>query len=462
MSKDSIRGKLCIEGHLVMKAPLLIGTGDKDEGNQTDIQILKDKDGRAFIPGTSLAGVLRQYVETESPRAAALLFGTDLEHPSAYEMELQSSTILYDVKLSNVTIVRRDSVNIDGVTGTGIQHGKFDYEVIDQGAHGTFAAEILLRNIHESERDLLQSALVRLANHLSDGFHLGARTAIGFGKAVLEDINVDIYDFQKAGDTAAYFMNQPSPSHMLFQHTPSEHAYPADDFVVDADFMLSGGLMVRDSDKSHLENGNSEEGKIDAIMMRDSDGNWRVPGASLKGVLRHRCEFILQSLGKDPDMLESLMGPDPQKLREHLSPKLRSRFLVDESRLTEAVRPYHQTRVRIDRFTGGYIDSALCSMMPVWQKEADKPALSMHWEIHNAQPWEIGLALLLLKDAWLGRIAIGSGKSIGCGRLQGLKANLYYQNKSLSLFADQQVQPENARKLQDFVDAFINMKGAET
>ena len=460
MSKGSIRGKLCIEGHLVMKAPLLIGMGEHDEGNQTDIQVMKDKNGDAFIPGTSLAGVLRQYIEADNPRAAALIFGTDLEEPSAYDMELQSSAIIYDIKLSNATIVHRDSVNLDGLTGTGIKHGKFDYEVIDQGAHGTFAAELILRNIHEKDRDLLENTLMRLGHHLADGFHLGARTAIGFGKAVLEDINIDVYDFHNVDDTAAYFLDKPPKKQITFKKKASEHGYPADSFVIDADFVLEGGLMVRDSDKSHLTGGEAEDGKIDAIMMRDSDGNWRVPGSSLKGVLRHRCEYILQSLGMDTAMLESLMGPDPQKLREHLSPKSRSRFLVDEICLSEAVQPYQQTRIRIDRFTGGTIDSALFTSMPVWQKEPDKRAMTMHWEIRRAQPWEIGLVLLLLKDAWLGRIALGSGKSIGYGRLRGMKANLYYEGKLLSRIEGQNITPEQAGKLQEFVDAFINMKGA--
>ena len=460
MNKESICGKLCIEGNLVLKAPLLIGMGGHEEGNQIDIQIMKDKNGDAFIPGTSLAGVLRQYVEMENSRAAALLFGTDLEQPSAYEMKLQSSTIIHDIKLSNVTIVHRDSVNLDGLTGTGIKHGKFDYEVIDQGAHGIFTAEIILRNIHENERDLLESTLMRLGHHLADGFYLGARTAIGFGKVVLEDIITDVYDFQNADDTAAYFMDRPPRYHKTFKKNASEHAYPADSFVVDADFLLEGGLMVRDSDKSHLLGDEAKNGKIDAIMMRDSDGNWCVPGSSLKGVLRHRCEYILQSLGKNRDMLESLMGPDPQKLREHLSPKSRSRFLVDEIRLSDAVQPYQQTRIRVDRFTGGTIDSALFTSMPVWQKDMDKRALAMHWEIHHAQPWEIGLTLLLLKDAWLGRIAIGSGKAIGYGRLRGLEAKLYYKGKPFSRLDGLSIQPKEAGKLQEFVDAFINMKEA--
>ena len=459
MNKESVRRRLHVEGKLLLKAPLLIGTGSNDDKNQTDIQILKGKDGIPFIPGTSLTGVLRQYVEEDDPRAAALLFGEDVEHPSAYELKLQSSIILYDIKLRNAEIVRRDSVNIDGLTGTGIKQGKFDYEAIDQGAHGIFAADIIWRGIHEKEKELLDNKLERLWNHLSDGIHLGARTAIGFGRAVLEDIEIDCYDFQDPADTAAYFLNKPSKSHKIFKHKASEHAYPSNNFIVDADFALKSGLLVRDYDKSHMED--SSENSIDAIMLRDSDGNWLIPGTSLKGVLRHRAEYILQSMGRDTDILESLMGPDPAKLRSHLSPKLRSRFRVDEVRMVAAnLKAYPQSRNRVDRFTGGTIDAALFTMVPVWQKDPAEKALSMHWEIHNAQPWEIGLALLLLKDMWLGKIAIGGGKSVGHGRLSGLQACLHYDGSTISLSEGKGVSPEIAESLQKYVDAFTNRKEA--
>lgn len=446
----------------MLKAPLLIGTGSNDDKNQIDIQILKDKSGTPFIPGTSLAGVLRQYVEEDNQRAAALLFGEDVEHPSAYELQLQSSIIIYDIKLRNADIVRRDSVNIDGLTGAGIKQGKFDYEVIDQGAHGIFAAELILRGIHEEEKDLLDHTLERLWNHLANGIHLGARTAIGFGYAILKDIEIDCYDFQDSADTAAYFLDKPSKSHKKFKHKASEHAYPADDFIVEADFALNGGLMVRDYDISHMDDSpDDKEGKIHAVMMRDSDGNWLIPGASLKGVLRHRAEYILQSLGKNTDILESLMGPDPAKLRKHLSPKLRSRFLVDEVRLVAAnLQAYPQSRNRIDRFTGGTIDAALFTMAPVWQKNLAERALSMHWEIHNAKPWEIGLVLLLLKEMWLGKIAIGGCKSIGYGRLSGLQARLFYKDSTISLSEGKPVSPETADTLQKYVDAFASREEA--
>ena len=70
-----ITKKILLEGTLSLDSPLLIGTGltAREARQETDMQVLKDKKERPFIPGTSLAGVLRMLLADED---AALLFGS--------------------------------------------------------------------------------------------------------------------------------------------------------------------------------------------------------------------------------------------------------------------------------------------------------------------------------------------------------------------------------------------------
>lgn len=461
MNKESIVGKLIIRGKLSLNSPLLIGSGMEDDSNQTDVQILKDKDGIPFIPGTSLTGVIRQYVELEDNRAAALLFGTSKDFDKAYSDELQSSVIIYDVKLSNADIVHRDSVNIDGITGTGIDAGKFDYEVIERGAHGIFATEINFRGIHETEEEILRRSLMRLGNYLSRGFYIGARTSIGFGKAVISDMEVIPYDFRTMEDTKAWFMGKPSQNHFVFSPSKNENVYPNDSLVIKANFALSSSLIVRDARKEILDMASDGKSNLSAVMLQDSDGNWILPGSSIKGVLRHRAEHILRTLEKENfERLEKLMGPDSVKLRQKNSEKYRSRFRVAEVKLSNDVHYYPQSRVRIDRFTGGNIDGSLFTEGPVWQNGQDAPTVSMEWEINGAKNWDIGLAILLLKDVWLGKVAFGGGKSIGRGTLRGVSAKIYWHNEEITLGADGKADEKAAKELQQFVDAFVEEKEA--
>lgn len=74
MKQESIAAKIVAEGELVLDAPLLIGSGGGAEGeDDKDIHVLRNKEGIPYIPGTSLAGVLRAFVEADDPEAGALI-----------------------------------------------------------------------------------------------------------------------------------------------------------------------------------------------------------------------------------------------------------------------------------------------------------------------------------------------------------------------------------------------------
>jgi CRISPR-associated RAMP protein (TIGR02581 family) len=57
-------GRLEIRGHLELKTPLRIGAGGGDGMGLADIAVVKDALGRPYIPGSSLKGVLRAYIES--------------------------------------------------------------------------------------------------------------------------------------------------------------------------------------------------------------------------------------------------------------------------------------------------------------------------------------------------------------------------------------------------------------
>ena len=60
MNDSSVIGKILIHGEIVLKSPLLIGDGvGETADNFKDIHVQKNQSGKPFIPGTSIAGVLR-------------------------------------------------------------------------------------------------------------------------------------------------------------------------------------------------------------------------------------------------------------------------------------------------------------------------------------------------------------------------------------------------------------------
>ena len=87
--------------------------------------------------------------------------------------------------------------------------------------------------------------------------------------------------------------------------------------------------------------------------------------------------------------------------------KIKSRFIVSESYISpQNVSEVEHARNKIDRFTGGTLQGALFKTKPVYQR-IDTPTLKVHFEINDAKNFEAGRALFLLRDLWLGKIAIG-------------------------------------------------------
>ncbi len=92
MNEASVIGKIIITGELILRSPLLIGDGAGETFDNTrDIHVLKDRNNRPFIPGTSLCGVLREYMSNVEPQLIAPIFG-DAE-------KMQSSIRIDDIVL---------------------------------------------------------------------------------------------------------------------------------------------------------------------------------------------------------------------------------------------------------------------------------------------------------------------------------------------------------------------------
>ena len=472
MSEESIKSKVILKGTLVLDAPLLIGAGGIGAGNEIDTEVLKTKAGQPFIPGTSLAGVLRDFLAVEDAYGMRLLFGTDAAYERQHKTAWQSSVCIDDVKLNGVEIIIRDGVSIDEITGTAIEHHKFDYEAVGRGAKGDFRAEITLRGIHETgERaERTKDAIESLALRLATGFSLGAHTAKGFGAVHVKDLATYRYDFKNKDHVRAWLGSEEKREALVKPETceRQEKPYAKDDCVLEAKFALKSSLLVRDYERAgsvKAEGRAEQETSVQALMLREND-HWLIPGASIKGALRHRAAEILRKLDIDSTLLDRMMGPSLARIKTKPAEKWKSHLLVSEARLENGVVTGLQTRVRIDRFTGGKIDTGLFTTAPIWQREDEGAALSLRLVLHEPKEeeraWQIGLLLLLLKELSLGRLALGGEKGIGRGVLEGRGAVLHYHGEEIAWDATPgALTDEERRKLQGFVEALLKKREAK-
>ena len=470
-NEESIRGKIVLHGTLVLEAPLLIGAGGSGAGHDVDIEVLKTKAGQPFIPGTSLAGALRDFMTGESMIGTQLLFGTDVSYERQQKAAWQSSVILADVMLNGVEIVVRDGVSLDEITGTAIEHHKFDYEAVGNGAKGEFFAEITLRGIHETYGEEMEAAVDLLARKLASGFALGAHTAKGFGEVYVKDLKVYRYDFREKEHVKAWLDTREKREVAV---TPQTYARQdklcaKDDCLLEAKFALKSSLLVRDYERAMKvktkEKPDDEGTSVQALMLRERN-RWVIPGASIKGALRYRAAEMLRKLDIDDALLDCMMGPSLAHIKEAPEEKWKSRLIVSEAHLEEGIAPRLQTRVRIDRFTGGKLSTGLFTTAPIWQTDERSALLSLRLVLHEPKEeeraWEIGLLLLLLKELSLGRLALGGEKGIGRGTLEAREARFSYRGETIAWGASPAALTQEEReKLQGFVQALLEKREAK-
>ena len=136
-----------------LSSPLLIGSGKEE---QTDMDVLMTHDKVPYIPGSALAGVLRNYIENHmGGQEADNLFGTsgwgisldNREQPEG--IEYQSRILVYDTLLYNAYVTRRDGVRLDEYK-TSEERKKYDMQVVEDGARFLIRLEIIVRE-HQVE-----------------------------------------------------------------------------------------------------------------------------------------------------------------------------------------------------------------------------------------------------------------------------------------------------------------------
>lgn len=437
--------KIIITAQLITETPLRIASGTND--GLTDIMVLEDKNHRKFIPATSMAGVLKRAVAS----AYGVKYGTQIEKLLFGSIDDDSSNqsmiIISDVMLEKADKVVRDGVAIDYVTHAGIDTQKYDYEVIERGAVGKLKMEITVRKaladsisslkfkkMHDN-LDYVDDMAATLADILCSGIRMGSMTAKGFGK--VKAVASDVFFFNFTADKKAWqkYICKGELPQQGYKGNAVTMAKPKTSFVMSLDLAVKSSLLLGDYETAegiNIEH-KDEEGfkKLSAVPMT-SKNEYLIPGTSIKGVLRNRAMQIMMKLSGNEktatEVVENIMGYS----REQEDNKVESRqshLFVDEVYIKQedVLKKHAQTRNRIDKFTGGTMNTALFTEEPLWQQEKKVKAFTFNLEVVDCEPRDAGLMLLLLKDLYLGHVAFGGGKGIGRGVVEGCGARVSYK-----------------------------------
>lgn len=422
----TINKKYIIKGILINKSPLLIGGGAIDKTK--DVALVRDWQGKPYIPGTSLAGCLMNYFRERYDINNDLDFLWGQHKEKKYQAQL----LIDDAYLSddNYTIKIRDGVKIDNASGRAIEQGLYNYESLEPGAKFNFEAEITQRN--ESPVKFLNTFLKRFQKNKGT-FQIGALSSFGFGKMSFE--SMEILVFEDASSWMKYL--QTSVGGKPYEYTTESFYKSVSSSYLDIDVTLKQktAFIARDYSQDlsddliraiGAERLDKEDSSPDSITLLVNDQPV-LSAKTLKGALRSQGATIINTIlgfanesykprTNPHSILDKLFGKwieNPGDERQ----KTKSLLEIGETQISNVSRLQLHQRVSIDRFSGGAMESKLFNSVPVYPGENDI-TVNMRLKISNTDTEtkaQLGLLLYILRDLNDKLFSVGGEKSIGRG-----------------------------------------------
>jgi CRISPR/Cas system CSM-associated protein Csm3 (group 7 of RAMP superfamily) len=480
------RDVLCrfrLTGTLVAKTPLHVGGHGADV--DTDLPLTRDGRGELYVPGTSIAGALRQWCEQAfGDDSMNVHWGfQDGDHGHA------SFVIVEDLPVNEapaVVVEVRDGVGIDRRRGAAAEYIKYDRAILPRGTKLRFA---LSAEAKDSEQRLAVLAMLAALKEAMEkaGVRLGASKTRGLGRIKLEDGMLveerlndrqGILAFLKNGGV---MVNPSDVEEARQKHTA--RTMPRLRIIIN--WQPAGPLMVK---------AGFDGVAVDMLPLL-SGGNGGLslvlPGSSVKGAMRAQAERIVRTLlGRDltgsfltdlelpliDDLfgLRGLSDGDIQRRRSEFEKRHRGRTVPDDGALglaalsvddcygktslsrerwaavqgattdaalrnalgTAGLQSWSQAyHVAVDRWTGAAAESMLYTVLEPHRAEWE--LLELEVDLMRLRDTErlpaVALLLVVLRDLAQGRLPLGLATHRGMGAVEVKSVTITPQNVEASL-----------------------------
>jgi CRISPR/Cas system CSM-associated protein Csm3 (group 7 of RAMP superfamily) len=177
----SLSKRLTISGTLRAIQPLHVG--GMADSVETDMPLAKNGMGELYVPGTSLAGVFRAWMERFFNNVDVLenLWGSQ-QYDSASRILVEDAKVSIPYELSEELW---ENISVDRRWGVTAERQKFDYTVLPKGSSFPLCLHLELPPIELA--NTMRAMLGHLVKALQAGqIRLGAGTSRGLGQVILE------------------------------------------------------------------------------------------------------------------------------------------------------------------------------------------------------------------------------------------------------------------------------------
>ncbi|MCA1278257.1 RAMP superfamily CRISPR-associated protein [Saccharopolyspora sp. 7B] len=299
-------------------------------------------DGKIHLPGTTVAGSLRAHCARHDGALDALFGNKPPTRSSDRRADAIPSAIQVlgtALRPAGESVTHRRSA-IDRERGAARTHHYYEVELLPAGTE----FDVFLRwdDPDAPLRDRFLAALTGWHPMLGRGVTRGAGrcSLIGWGEAE--------YDLSTGPGLLSWIRDTDIQSY-------PEPTKPVD--TPEPEIALRAELSIVDA--VHCGTGDAQDNLLPTFRLR-TDGDYAIPGSTLKGVLRSRAEYICRVVGAGACTDQSCGECRPCTLFGHANAAggRRGRIAVDDAVIREPVIA-HRNHVAIDRFTGGARDTAL-------------------------------------------------------------------------------------------------------
>lgn len=406
----------------VQTAPLRIGNYVSVE---TDSDLMLDGRGLPFIPGTSLAGIMRHMAVklNKDNNIINHLFGI-VDDQNNNTIIMPSAIIIGDAVLqravdkNKVYINRRDGVGLNE-WGTVNGDSKYDFQIVETSE--SFSSIIEWEGTDEQYANEIIGIIDPIMKHFAaDGFRAGARSSRGYGSFNVAVLKKE-FEFPKELD--AWIDYNAYDEHAFDNAEKLYGERDERDVRVEITFAMKGTFSVRvNTARTEL----AEDGSIpDSVPLENYKGNPIIPGTAWAGAFRHHMHDILRDIGLDKDDdrvkdLDSLFGMSHDNGGDS-----RSAITFSETEVTIRNKEKQRTtvmRTAIDRFTSSSANTALFTGM---MYSGGEGKLNIIFNKGGVSEFYSRLLSACICDMHLGLMTVGGEASVGRGlmHITGIKVN---------------------------------------
>lgn len=401
-------------------SPLSVSSGKNEI---TDADVLVNGAGEFFVPGTSLAGVMRNYLETAKNEESVFgyskgqkgkmssLFISDLYFTAQGEEQPVAISSIRD----NVELTDEKTVN-----------EKFDREIVESGARGILYINYLVRQ-GESEQDYENIIHTILRAFESGEIRIGSKKNRGFGRIKIKNIYIRKFaysnsgserksfnleswiDFKKDFKNLNNYEKREDFKNWLDEFEPEVRKYIA----LKVPLKLTGGISIRRyfaNTKKNTEK--KQKTKVDFEQIcREQDAV--IPGSSWNGAIRADIKAIFRELGVEEQHQQTLMHDWFGMVDKKHKTAKQSCIVIGES-VIKGGEKLPITRNRINRLDASTKDKALYSEIAYF---GGKTALEILVRKDEERSYKalLGMITLVIQDIQDGYLAIGGQTGIGRG-----------------------------------------------